>query len=161
MVGSNHQHRGPLTRWHSQHVHPPTSISPSLAWSRRVSRMLGGRIPKDLLYGELASGKGAWGRPQLRFKDVRKKDMKALDMNVNGWEDLAQDRPRWRQELTNSLSRREKKLRMASEEQRQRRKNSQPAPPVATPFQCSHCGRNCRSRIGLHSHSKRCPSSNQ
>ena len=160
-VGSNHQQRGPLTRWHSQHVHPPTSISSSLAWSRGVSRMLGGRIPKDLLYGELASGKRAWGRPQPRFKDVRKKDMKALDMDVNGWEDLAQDGPRWRQELTHSLSRRDKKLRMASEEQRQRRKNSQQAPPVATPFQCSHCGRNCRSRIGLYSHSKRCPSSNQ
>ena len=132
-----------------------------LRWLGHISRMQDGRIPKDLLYGELASGKRAWGRPQQRFKDVCKKDMKALDMDVNGWEDLAQDRPRWRQELTHSLSRGEKKLRLASEEHRTRRKNSEQAPPVATPFQCRHCGRDCRSRIGLHSYGRRCPSSNQ
>ena len=49
-------------------------------------------------------------------------------MDVDGWEDLAQDRPRWRQELAHSLSRGEKKLRLASEEQRTRHKNSQQAP---------------------------------
>ena len=125
------------------------------------SRMQDGRITKDRLYGEIASGKRVQGRPQLRFKDVYKKDMKALDMNVDHEEDVAQDRPRWRQELTHSLTRGVKKLRLASEEQRMRRKNSQQAPSVATPSQCSHCGRDCRFRIGLHSHRRRCPSSNQ
>jgi len=33
--------------------------------------------------------------PQLLFKNVRKRDMKAaLDMDVDGWEDLSQDRSR-------------------------------------------------------------------
>ena len=132
-----------------------------LRWFGHVSRKQDGRIPKDLLYGELVSGKRARGRPQLRFKEVCKKDVKALDMDVSGWEDLAQDRPRWRHELTHRLSRGEKKLRLVSEEQRTRRKNSEQAPLVATPFQCCHCGTDCRSRIGLHSHSRRFPSSNQ
>ena len=35
VVGSNHQQRGPLTRWHSQHVHPLTTTPPSLDWSRQ------------------------------------------------------------------------------------------------------------------------------
>ena len=50
------------------------------------------RIPKDILYGELASGKRNSGRPQLRFKDACKRNMKALDINTETWEDLALNR---------------------------------------------------------------------
>ena len=96
------------------------------------------------MYGEIASGKRVRVRPQLRFKDAYKKDMKALDMDVDGWEDLAQNHPRWREELTRSLTRGVRKLGLASEEQRMRRKNSQQAPSVATTSQCSHCVRDCR-----------------
>ena len=70
-----------------------------LRWLGHVHRMPDGRIPKDLLYGELATGKRAKGRPQLRFKDVCKRDMKALDIDPERWEELADDRDRWRQEL--------------------------------------------------------------
>ena len=42
---------------------------------------------------------------QLRFKDVCKRDTKALDVDVDGWEDLAQDRSRWRQKLNHNLHR--------------------------------------------------------
>ena len=41
-------------------------------WLGHVTRIKYGRIPKDLLYGELATGQRPTGRPQLRFKDVRK-----------------------------------------------------------------------------------------
>ena len=47
-----------------------------------VRRMEDGRMPKDILYGELASGNRTVGRPQPRFKDVCKRDMKALDINT-------------------------------------------------------------------------------
>ena len=46
------------------------------------------RIHKDLLYGELATGKRAQGRPQLRFKDVCKRVMKALDLDAPIWKTL-------------------------------------------------------------------------
>ena len=38
---------------------------------------------KDLLYGELVQGKRPTGRPQLRFKDVCKRDLKALNIDQN------------------------------------------------------------------------------
>ena len=41
-----------------------------LRWLGHVRRMDNGRIPKDLLYGELAAGKRKTGRPQLRFKEA-------------------------------------------------------------------------------------------
>ena len=47
-----------------------------------VRRMEEGRIPKDILYGELAMGQRSTGRPRLRFKDVFKRDMRALDINT-------------------------------------------------------------------------------
>ena len=49
-----------------------------LSWLGHVRRMEDWRIPKDILYGELASGKRSVGRPRLRYKDVCKRDLKAL-----------------------------------------------------------------------------------
>ena len=50
--------------------------------SQRLLRRLGhilrtedGRLPKDVLYGELTSGSRPVGRPMLRYKDVCKRDM--------------------------------------------------------------------------------------
>ena len=53
-----------------------------LRWLGHVRRMQDGRITKDLLYGEIATGKRSRDHPQLRFKDVCKRDMKALDMTL-------------------------------------------------------------------------------
>ena len=201
-----------------------------LRWLGRLRRIQDGRIPRDLLHGEFATGKRTQGRPQLRFKDVCKRDTKALDMNVDGredlaedvggWElDLAQDCFHWRQELNHDLCRGKEKLQLASDELRVRRKNSEQAPlrekgdtkaldmdvegweldlahdrsrwelnrdlrrgkeklqlasdelrvriswnsqqalPADTTYKCSPCGRDCHSRIGLHSHNRRCSSS--
>ena len=67
-----------------------------LRWLGHVSRMDDGRIPKDLLYGELATGLRPTGRPTLRFKDVCKRDMKVGNINLAGWKALAADRSHWR-----------------------------------------------------------------
>ena len=45
-------------------------------WLGHVMRMDDRQIPKDLLYGELVHRKHPTGRPQLRFKDVCKRDLK-------------------------------------------------------------------------------------
>ena len=66
-----------------------------LRWLGHVRRMEDGRIPKDILYGELASGNRTVGRPQLRYKDVCERDMKALGINTESWEDGAADCNKW------------------------------------------------------------------
>lgn len=50
-----------------------------------------GRIPKDLLYEELASIKRAFDRRQLRYKDVCKRDMCSLSIDCQHWEGMAED----------------------------------------------------------------------
>ena len=91
-----------------------------MRWLEHVTRMKDGCIPKDLLYGKLVTGKRPTGRPQLRFKDVCKRDLQALGINTDSWE------------VTASIP--------------------------TTAFTCSKCGRDCHcySRIGLHSHNRRC-----
>lgn len=56
-----------------------------------------GRIPKDILYGELTSGRRTTGHPQLHYKDVCKREMKALDFDEGSWESVAADHTRWRE----------------------------------------------------------------
>ena len=68
-----------------------------LHWLGHVKRMDPGRIPKDLLYGELVEGSRHAGRPKLRFKDVCKRDMKRCNIDSDSWESIADDRPSWRQ----------------------------------------------------------------
>ena len=63
-----------------------------LRWLGRVSRVEDGRIPKDLLRGDLATGKRLTGRRQLRFKNICKRDLKALAFNTDTWEAFACDR---------------------------------------------------------------------
>ncbi|XP_071487784.1 uncharacterized protein [Diadema antillarum] len=54
------------------------------------------RIPKLLLYGEVAEAKRQVGRPKLRFEDNLKASLKSLEIPVGTLEELALDRPLWR-----------------------------------------------------------------
>ena len=45
-----------------------------LYWLGHVCHMEDGQIPKDILYGELTSGQRSIGCPQLRYKDVCKRN---------------------------------------------------------------------------------------
>ena len=72
-------------------------------WLGHVRRMEDGRIPKDILYGELALGRRTTGRPHLRYKDVCVRDMKAVDIDTMSWEGLAADRTKWRSALKQHL----------------------------------------------------------
>ena len=54
-----------------------------LRWLSHDRRMNDGRIPKALLYGKLSAGKRNLGRPQLRYRDVCKRDMKEVSIEKN------------------------------------------------------------------------------
>ncbi|XP_069159445.1 uncharacterized protein [Procambarus clarkii] len=74
-----------------------------MLWLGHVTPMDDGRIPKDLLYGELASGRRPTGRPQLRFKDAYKRDLKQMNIDINTWEAAAADRSAWRCKVQKGL----------------------------------------------------------
>ena len=107
--------------------------------------MEGGHIPKDQLYGELATWYRDKGRTQLRYKDICKQDMKALKLDYNNWEALADNRGAWKQELSASLKKGELALKAISEEMSRKGKESPSsnAPPtddcnLQTPVQVMH-----------------------
>ena len=54
-----------------------------LRWLGHFRRMKDGRIPKDILYGELTAEKRNLGHPQLRYRNVCKWDMKKLSIDKN------------------------------------------------------------------------------
>ena len=80
-----------------------------LRWLGHVTRMHDGRLPKDILYGELATGSKPTGRPTLRYKDVRKRDLKAGGIAPAGFEALAADRSGWRYTTESAIKTAEKK----------------------------------------------------
>jgi len=59
-----------------------------------------GRLPKDILYGELYNAPRRTGRPKLRYKDVIKHDMAGFHISPQSWETLAADHNRWHASLS-------------------------------------------------------------
>ena len=92
-----------------------------IRWLGNVCGMDVGRILKDWLYSNMPV-KRQNGQPHLRFKDVCKLDMKALDIDVNTWEDLALYRPSWRHTLITAFKDGEDKLRSLTDKKRTQRK---------------------------------------
>ena len=131
-----------------------------LRWLGHVSRMEDSHIPKNLLFGELASGSRSTGRPSLRFKDVCKRDLKAGGFNLAELGTATSDRQKWRATIRQVTNAAEERRNARWEEKRSRKKHSESDPPQ-TAFRCSTCGRSCGSRIGLHSHTRRCSPSTQ
>ena len=126
-----------------------------LRWLGHVRRMDDGRIPKDLLYGELASGARSQGRPRLRYSDTCKRDMKCSAIDTKLWEGLAVSRDSWRATVKSGTKQAEQDRNDHQRKKRAARKSST-AEHAVTTHTCRLCGRDCHSRIGLHSHARRC-----
>jgi len=54
--------------------------------------MANGRIPGDILYGELVTGTRTVGRPYLRYKDASKRDLKMARIDITNWATAVNDR---------------------------------------------------------------------
>ena len=67
-----------------------------LRWLGHVRRMDDTRIPKQLLYGELAQGKRQRGRPKLGYKDTCKISLSRCDIGLKSWEETAEDKTTWK-----------------------------------------------------------------
>ena len=112
-----------------------------------------GQIPKDIFNDQLALGKRPQTHPQLRYKDICERDMKALDINTEIWEDTAANRNSWRCLLKTLLKTGEEKILILNLAERGEpgRRHTDPAnpPPPTSNYVCTLCSRDCHSRIGL------------
>ena len=131
-----------------------------LRWLGHVSRMEKGRIPKDLLYGQLECDARSVGRPKLRFKDSCKRDMISSHIDDDTWETTAADRPLWRHAVKKGIGTAEEDRKVERDLKRERRKLkascSDSNPLSCTKYVCKGCNKDCHSRIGLFSHLRRC-----
>ena len=105
-----------------------------LRWLGHVRRMSDGRIPKDLLYGELDHGLRPVGRPKLRFKDTCKRDMIEIGLDVENWETLAADCGRWRINCSACLDEGELRIRKEAMARQERRGEKKSGSECSTSF---------------------------
>ena len=137
-----------------------------LRWLGHVHRMDDGRLPKDILYSQLAVGTRSVGRPLLRYSDACKRDMRRGGVDVDDWENVAPDRSAWRHLVNKSKDAEETRRRLEDEARRERRHGrhqhgaGNQVPPGHLHV-CRGCNRDCGSRIGLWSHARSCHSSSR
>ena len=74
-----------------------------LRWLGHRKRMDDGRIPKDILYGQLVEGSRGRGRPLIRYRDVIRCGLIATSLTT--WETSALDRPTRRHAVTDGAKR--------------------------------------------------------
>ena len=127
-----------------------------LKWADHVLKMSDERISKILMYGELKDGKRNTGRPWLLYRDKLKYNLSATKIPVGSFEDLAQDRNKWRTSIRNGISdfevNRIEKLNVAGSGTRVCRTQSSILSDTA--HYCSICGLVCKSLAGLKSHNR-------
>ena len=122
-----------------------------LRWAGHVARMADHRLPKKLMFGELLEGKRCRGGQKKRFKDTLKVSLKSFGIEHTSWEQLAQDRDRWRRAVMLGARACEDSRSAAAVQRREVRKGNI-APPTDATIPCPHCPRLFRARIGLTSH---------
>ena len=122
-----------------------TLAASQLRWTGHVVRMDDSRIPKALLYGELVNGRRRVGGQKLRYRDVMKRHLKAMDIPTDNWEELARDRSKWRSAIHAGRAKIERRIIDASALRHHRRHNP-------GTYQCGPCGRLFHTERGLQQH---------
>ena len=78
-----------------QSVHTLLKLA-QLRWTGHVARMPDERLPKNILYVELQIGKRSHGGQKKQYKDTLKASLKDFSIPTESWEQIAQDRTKWR-----------------------------------------------------------------
>ena len=123
-----------------------------LRWTGHTIRMENSRLPKIMLYGQLANATRPQGRPLLRFKDKIKSNLTSLKIPLRNWEKLALNRGEWRalcnKHVTNFET--ERKLKMVADREERKGRST----PNISSFVCDICQKICKSNAGLSSHKR-------
>ena len=126
-----------------------------MRWLGHVVIMEDGRIPKDLLYGELAHGMPDRAEG-LTWDTMMYANVTCLPSVSTTWEVKAAHRAQWCYAISDGLSDFEQKLRLLADLKRTERKARSHSDRPAIGFINDHCSRDCHSNIGLFSHNRRC-----
>ena len=148
-----------LKRAGVQSVHTLLKLA-QLRWAGHVTRMPEERLPKKSLYGELKMGKRFHGDQKKRYKDTPKASPPAphpsrISTPTESWEQIAQDRAKWRGLIRKGAKEYEAKRIREAEQKRTQCKARAKASPTelsCSELCCSICNRQFRARIGLISH---------
>ena len=71
-------------------------IRKNLRWTGHIMRLPPNRLPKQILFSQLASGNRERGRPRLRYKDTIKRNLKLRNIGLDNWANLTTQRATWR-----------------------------------------------------------------
>ena len=124
-----------------------------LRWVGHVIRMPDDRLPKQILYGQLKDGRRRPGGPKKRFKNQVKSLLKKCHIPPANLETIANDRTAWKEAVGRGVAVMEQDRTEHRNRLRQQRHDRRVAPAAEDPqLVCPTCGRQCKSRIGLLSH---------
>ena len=124
-----------------------------LRWIGHVVRMPDTRLPKQVLYSELATGQRAPGGQKKRFKDHLKTLLKQCNISPTALESLAADRKIWSSTCHQGIAHLQGQAAARRIHRRaQRHQRAAGLTPPQDVLTCPSCGKTCGSRIGLHSH---------
>ena len=154
---------GPASTGSAQRFRYLGSGGSRLRWVGQVQRMSYDRMPKQIFYSEMSSGIRSRGWQGKRYKDVLKQTLKLTGFNTETWHELAENRIVWRQAVKMKGRSFEADRLKTRTDKRQKRKAKEALDakvqknPASADFVCQTCGRECKSRIGLYSHSRSHP----
>ncbi|KAA3670290.1 uncharacterized protein DEA37_0004806, partial [Paragonimus westermani] len=127
-----------------------------LRWLGHVRRMGDDRIPKQLLYGQVKSGKRNPGGQKRRYQDVVQVSLSRCNIDFRCWEDLALNRTAWRNTVRAGVRAFNEQLLRGRERKRAVRKGTIGAigRGDVTIWRCNVCCRECAGRLGLVGHQR-------
>ena len=127
-----------------------------LRWAGHVVRMNDYRLPKQMFYSELSTGRRSAGGQYKRYKDTLKASLKSFNIPTDTWEAAAGDRTEWRGLVRKGATHYEHERTLTAQNKRRIRKERMNScvPPTATDHICPTCGRAFLARIGLTSHQR-------
>ena len=140
-----------LKRAGMQSIHTLVKLA-HLRWTGHVTRMSDEHLPKKILYGELQAGKRSHKGQKKRYKDTLKASLKDFNIPTESWEQIAQDRTKWRGLIKRGAGEYEAKRINEAEQKRTQRKAWAKASPTelsSSDLSCSICNRQFRAKIGL------------